>query len=246
MSTMTTLSEVLNKLKKEGYTVDFNLGDNCLECHGNALKINPEDFVVDRHYRFEGYTDPGDQAVVYAISSDKFGVKGVLVDGYGVYSDGIAGPLAKKLNEKAASNPSTELSSTPEKSNDATPQRPAGARLLDAPLVEMDLSSLSAQIKEESAWKNTDRNAITIYKTSGMRIVLVALHKGAEMKTHTAPGTISVQVLQGKIRFTTEKKAVEREKGQMLALYAGIPHSVFAVEESVFLLTMALPASKAQ
>ena len=66
------------------------------------------------------------------------------------------------------------------------------------------------------------------------------------MKTHTAPGTISVQVLQGKIRFTTEKKAVEREKGQMLALYAGIPHSVFAVEESVFLLTMALPASKAQ
>ena len=35
MTPMTTLSEVLNKLKDEGYTVDFNLKDNCLVCQGN-------------------------------------------------------------------------------------------------------------------------------------------------------------------------------------------------------------------
>jgi len=34
---MTTVSEVPARPKQEGYTVDFNLQDNCLACHGNAL-----------------------------------------------------------------------------------------------------------------------------------------------------------------------------------------------------------------
>ncbi len=53
MDTMTTVSEVINKLQKEGYTVDFNLKDSCLECHENALQIYPDEFIVDKHYRFE-------------------------------------------------------------------------------------------------------------------------------------------------------------------------------------------------
>lgn len=238
---MTTVSEVLTRLKDEGYTVDFNLDDNCLLCHGNSLQIRPEEFVVDAHYRFEGISDPGDEAVVYAISSAKLGVKGTLVDGYGTYSDGVASDLVKALKEKAAYNPAANSAVAPKgKFNEATPQRPAGTRPLDAPLVEMDLSSFRKQIKQEQAWEKSDRNAITIYKNSGMRIVLVALHEGAEMKTHTAPGTISVQVLEGKIKFTTEKQTAEMGEGQMLALYAGIPHSVLAVKESVFLLTLAV------
>ena len=103
MDTMTTVSEVLNKLKKEGYTVDFNLNDNCLICHGNALQIYPTEFVVDEHYRFEGISDPGDEAVVYAISSPKHKVKGTLVNGYGVYSERVADDMVKALKEKTQS-----------------------------------------------------------------------------------------------------------------------------------------------
>lgn len=241
MDTMTTVSEILNKLKKEGYSVDLNLNNNCLICHGNLLQIYPDEFVVDRHFRFEGISDPADGSVVYAISSDKHNVKGTLVDGYGIYSDGMTSDLIKALKEKVSSNPAEKvLTATEEKFNQATPQRPKGDRPLDAPLVEMDLTSFREQIKQELAWKNSDRNAITIFKTSGMRIVLIALHKGAEMKTHTAPGIISVQVLEGQIKFHTEQKTSGLQKGQMLALHAGIPHSVFAHEESVFLLTITI------
>ncbi|WP_161889643.1 cupin domain-containing protein [Pontibacter russatus] len=241
MDTMTTVSEVLNKLKKEGYTVDFNLDNNCLICHGNSLQIYPDEFLVDRHFRFEGISDPGDEAVIYAISSTKHNVKGTLVDGYGIYSDGVNSDLIKALKEKAGSGYAGKGNATPEsKFNEATPQRPAGDRPLDAPLVEMDLNAFRQQIKQEKAWQNSDRNAITIYKTSGMRLVLVALHQGAEMKTHTAPGIISVQVLEGKIRFTIAQQVAEMGAGQMLALHAGIPHSVFATEEAVFLLTLAV------
>ena len=97
---MTTLSEILNKLKSEGYTVDFNLSENCLVCAGNALMIHPEDFVVDRHFRFEGNTDPGDEAIVYAISSEKNNIKGVLVNAYGIYSDDMTDEMVKILSKK--------------------------------------------------------------------------------------------------------------------------------------------------
>ncbi len=78
------------------------------------------------------------------------------------------------------------------KYNEATPQRPDGDRSLDAALVSIDLPAFVKQIKEESTWKESDRNAITVFKTNGLRIVLIALHKGAEMATHTAEGIISV------------------------------------------------------
>lgn len=130
-----------------------------------------------------------------------------------------------------------------EKSNDATPQRPEGTRVLNAPLVELDLAQAQAQIKQEPAWQTSDRNALTLFKSDGLRLVLMALHEGAELKTHTAPGTISVQVLEGRITFRTEEQAAELQAGQLLTLHAGIPHSVVARQESVFLLTLAPTAA---
>ena len=97
MHTMTTVSEVLSKLKSEGYTVDFNLKENCLVCGGDTPDIDPEDFVVDRHFRSEGVSDPGDEAIVYAISSEKHGLKGTLINAYGVYSDPLSARMIKAL-----------------------------------------------------------------------------------------------------------------------------------------------------
>lgn len=125
-----------------------------------------------------------------------------------------------------------------EKFNKATEQRPQGERIVDAALVTIDLCNFTKQIKEEQTWKNSDRNAITVFKTNGMRIVLIALQKDAEMKKHTADGIISVQVLEGQILFTTEEQSVELGKGEMLALHKSVPHSVLAKEETIFLLTL--------
>ena len=124
------------------------------------------------------------------------------------------------------------------KFNKSTKQRPEGDRPLDASLISADLTSLINQIKNEIAWKNSDRNAITIFKTSGLRIVLVAMHKNAEMTKHTADGIISVQLIEGCLNFSTEFESLEIIKGQLIALHENIPHSIYAIEESVFLLTL--------
>ena len=125
-----------------------------------------------------------------------------------------------------------------EKSNEATTLRPEGNRIVDAPLVTIDLRSFTKQIKDEKTWKDSDHNAITVFKTDGFRIVLIALHKNAEMKKYIADGMNSVQVLEGQILFTTEEQSVELGNGEMLALHKNVPHSVLAKEEIIFLLTL--------
>ena len=125
-----------------------------------------------------------------------------------------------------------------EKYNEATAQRPQGDRTVDAPLVSIDLGSFIEQIRNEKTWEDSDRNAITVFKTNGMRIVLIALHKNAELARHTVNGIISVQVLEGQMIFTTDQQSVELSKGQLLTLHQGIPHSIVAIVETVFLLTL--------
>lgn len=91
-----TLSEAINDLQSRGYTHDFNLKPHCLECASLKLILHPEDFKVDEIYRFEGMSSTDDNSVLYAISS-KNGIKGTLVDAYGVYAENISEEMRKKL-----------------------------------------------------------------------------------------------------------------------------------------------------
>lgn len=73
-----------------------------------------------------------------------------------------------------------------------------------------------------------------------MRITLIGLHENAELKPHKASGVISVQLAEGKIEFTAEGQKIHLEKGQMLALQENSIHSVKALTESFFLLTLVI------
>lgn len=126
------------------------------------------------------------------------------------------------------------------KSNEATPLRPEGDRILNAPLVEMDLNKFIDQIKSEVTWQESDRNSMTIFKSNTMRIVLMGLRENAELKPHKANGVISVQVIEGKMNFVAEDQTTLLEKGQMIALNDNITHSVLALKDTFFLLTLAM------
>lgn len=91
-----TLSEALNDLAKRGYVHNFNIECDCIKCSSIELKLNPDEFEITEFYRFEGDSNPDDQEIVYAIES-RDGIKGTLVNAYGIYSDEISGELVKKL-----------------------------------------------------------------------------------------------------------------------------------------------------
>lgn len=90
-----TVSEALEELRKQGFTTDFNLEENCLVCSGE--KFDADDFEIVDVYRYEGDSDPGDEAAVYALKSSS-GVKGVLVTGYGISTDVRSVEILKKLH----------------------------------------------------------------------------------------------------------------------------------------------------
>jgi hypothetical protein len=89
-----TVSDAVRGLKERGYAKDFNLKENCIVC--NEQKFHPEDFEIVEVYRYEGDSDPADEAVVYAIES-KQGDRVVLVSGYGISADEVTSEMAKKL-----------------------------------------------------------------------------------------------------------------------------------------------------
>ena len=97
-----TLSETINALIAEGYVHDFNVHEDCVVCHQTNDRLAPEDFQIDKVYRFEGASNPDDQAILYAISSENFNLKGSLVNGYGISSNDAVSKLIERLETNQA------------------------------------------------------------------------------------------------------------------------------------------------
>ena len=95
-----TLSQAINKLKlEEGYEYDFNLLDEKIELKSEKEFFNHDQFEVDKVLRFEGMSNPDDNAILYAITTHD-GRKGVLVDGYGISSGQVSKAMLDKLDLK--------------------------------------------------------------------------------------------------------------------------------------------------
>ncbi len=97
MENYDSLIAAINGLKLQGYTEDFKVEENCIICHNALKKIHPHEFEVDKYFRFEENTDPSDQSIIYAISSEEHHIKGILINSYGLYSDDLADEILKKL-----------------------------------------------------------------------------------------------------------------------------------------------------
>jgi quercetin dioxygenase-like cupin family protein len=123
------------------------------------------------------------------------------------------------------------------KRNDATRNRPQGDRVLDAPFVYADLPAFIEQVKDEKAWETSDRNAITVFKTEGMTIVLTALKEGAAIKDNTVDGFLSLLVLEGAVTTATVEGDGDMGEKHLMVFHPGIPHSIEARLDTVLLIT---------
>src|SRR5690606_36218066 len=92
-----TLSQVMEILKGRGYTEDFNL----LEIHDSyktgGEKVDLNDIVIDKIYRFSAQNDVEDESILYAMTNRKDGAKGLFVNGYGIYTDDEANAIIDKI-----------------------------------------------------------------------------------------------------------------------------------------------------
>lgn len=92
-----TVTEAIERLKKQGYTLDLNLKANHLTAGMQAYPA--DEFEIVDLYRYEGASDPADEATVYALANPS-GLKGILVSGYGISADEAATETLQQLHYK--------------------------------------------------------------------------------------------------------------------------------------------------
>jgi hypothetical protein len=80
-----SMTKALIDLKAQGYTEDFNTKEYLDNLFDSQKHL--DNFKIDKVIRMDVMTDPGDQSVIFAISSKNTSMKGVIVNGYGLYSD---------------------------------------------------------------------------------------------------------------------------------------------------------------
>ena len=95
---MVTLSEAINHAVREGYTEDFKFFSGVLTTTDNKGRYTPNDITIPNFYRFEGYSDPQDNSILYLIETSD-GKKGTLVDAYGAYSDAKLSAFIKTVED---------------------------------------------------------------------------------------------------------------------------------------------------
>lgn len=82
---MTTLSTVLEKLRVKKQDNEFRMAENGFGPESGKT-YEPSDLKIIRTYRFEGDSDPSDNAILYLIEAND-GMIGYSLDAYGVYSN---------------------------------------------------------------------------------------------------------------------------------------------------------------
>lgn len=82
---MTTLSEVLERLRLRKQDNEFNMTPEGF-CTGSNKCYEATDLTIIKVYRFEGDSDPADSSVLYLIEAND-GLIGYTIDAYGAYSN---------------------------------------------------------------------------------------------------------------------------------------------------------------
>jgi quercetin dioxygenase-like cupin family protein len=108
----------------------------------------------------------------------------------------------------------------------------------------MDTTSLastaSAHIERARSAAN-GRSAHTVHggHDRALRQTVVALRAGTTLNEHHSSREATLQVLAGRVRLTSDSRAMEAVAGDLLPV-PGLAHTLDAIEDSALLLTVAV------
>lgn len=105
MPYMKSLATCLNRMVVDGYTEDFQVNGEGLYGINSRQTYAPHQIKVVNFFRFEGMSDPDDNAVLYVIETCD-GIRGTLIDAYGIYNDPRIAHFMKQVTDmkKKATN----------------------------------------------------------------------------------------------------------------------------------------------
>ena len=99
METAGSVTEAIALLEADGYRSDFSFADGTVRCHACGVPHHPDRLVVRHTFRFEGDTDPGDEAIVLGVECPECGVRGIVVSAFGPDASPEFVALLQRLHE---------------------------------------------------------------------------------------------------------------------------------------------------
>jgi hypothetical protein len=81
-----TLASCMSTLYADGFKENFMVKEGVIHALDSDKKYSPSEIKILNFYRFEGESDPADNAILYALETND-GIRGLLSDAYGAYAD---------------------------------------------------------------------------------------------------------------------------------------------------------------
>lgn len=111
-------------------------------------------------------------------------------------------------------------------------------RPLTGPMLTFDLGQQLAELRQEDAFRRSGRAGRTLAKSGRFRLTLVAMAAGNVIGTHQADSPMTLQVLDGHLRFRAGAEDHELAAGEVLFFGPGDAHDIRAEQESALLITI--------
>jgi quercetin dioxygenase-like cupin family protein len=112
------------------------------------------------------------------------------------------------------------------------------SRALAGPNLTFELESQIAELRGDEKYVRTGRVGRTLVKAGALRLTLVVLAAGVDVGTHHAESPMTLQPVQGRLRYRVEEEYFEIGEGEVLFFGSGHAQDIRALKDTALLLTI--------
>jgi quercetin dioxygenase-like cupin family protein len=95
-----------------------------------------------------------------------------------------------------------------------------------------------AELRQDGSYVRSGRVGRTLVKAGPLRLTLTLIGAGVEVGTHQAASPMTIQVVQGRLRYRVDEEAFELGQGEVLFFGPGHAQDIRALEDTALLLTI--------
>jgi hypothetical protein len=102
----------------------------------------------------------------------------------------------------------------------------------------LDLPELIENMKLSESYISGGLNFMILKRDTDSKMVITAVQKEIEIISFQSGNSLSIELLEGRIKFKTKEESILLDRGQLLTVCKSVDYEIKALEETVFLLTI--------
>ena len=119
-------------------------------------------------------------------------------------------------------------------------------RALTGENLSFDLGEQIAELRQDGSYARSGRVGRTLVKAGPLRLTLTLIAAGVEVGTHHAASPMTLQIVEGRLRYRVDDEEYELGKGELLFFGPGHAQDIRALEDTALLLTITSPEGEVE